>query len=67
MIEVLPCPYCGNAPEILDNEDNSCMIMCTKYACNLYFAAIGEPKEEVIKFWNEEINKLKEKKNEVKN
>lgn len=56
---LLPCPFCGNKPNIYGVESSlvadCAFIKCKRCAietCSFYGSKRATPKEEAIKFWN---------------
>jgi Lar family restriction alleviation protein len=61
--ELLPCPFCGEAPE-LHAFDGVAAVICTLDACRVE-GPVKDTKEEAITAWNTRTGSSEGKVNEI--
>lgn len=52
--ELLPCPWCGEAPEVSDSGDSDfgIVVACTNYDCAITPEVRGRYRSETVETWN---------------
>lgn len=54
MIELKPCPWCGNknVRVILDNHTQKYYAVCSNYQCTRTLIHLTKTEQEAIEYWN---------------